>query len=91
MLHAVDPPKLLQFPCHYPIKVMMRSGAEISAAVDAVIALHAGAAAAASASTRPSAQGNFQGVTYTIHARDEPHIAELFVDLKELPGVLMVL
>ena len=33
----------------------------------------------------------FTGVTYTIRARDAAHIATLFADLKDIPGVLMVL
>ena len=91
MLNDMEPPKLLSFPCDYPIKVMMRSGTQIRAAVDSAIAKHAGPGAAAGATERPSAKGNFIGVTYTILARDEPHIAALFADVKDLPGVLMVL
>jgi len=82
---------LLQFPCDYPIKVMLRAGAEPRAHVDAVLARHAGAAVIETATERPSAQGNFVGVTYAIRARDAEHIAALFADLKNIPGVLMVL
>ena len=84
-------PDLLTFPCAYPIKVMMRAGAEPRAHVDAVIGRHAGAGVAAAATERTSAQGNFDGVTYTIQARDAQHIAALFADLKDIPGVLLVL
>ena len=45
----------------------------------------------AAATVRHSAQGNFSGVTYTIQARDAEQIAALFADIKDLPGVLMVL
>lgn len=82
---------LLSFPCDYPIKVMLRSGEELRERVDAVLARHADASVIATATERPSAQGNFVGVTYTIRARDADHIAALFADLKEVPGVLMVL
>ena len=91
MLPRMPVPELLTFPCAYPIKVMMRAGAELRACVDEVVTRHAGAAAAAQATARPSAKGNFHGVTYTIHARDAQHIAALFTDLKDIPGVLMVL
>jgi putative lipoic acid-binding regulatory protein len=83
--------KLLSFPCDYPIKVMLRAGEDLRAHVDAVMARHTDAAVIAAATERPSAQGNFLGVTYTIRARDEAHIAALFAELKDLPGVLMVL
>jgi len=91
MLPVVDTPKLLTFPCAYPIKVMMRAEPAVRASVDAVLARHAEAAAIADATERPSAQGNFRSVTYTIHARDELHIAALFADLKNVDGVLLVL
>lgn len=83
--------QLLSFPCDYPIKVMLRAGEELRERVDAVIASHADATVIASATERPSKQGNFIGVTYTIRARDPAHIAALFADLKDIPGVLMVL
>ena len=82
---------LLTFPCDYPIKVMLRAGEELRERVDAILARHADAAVIDTASERPSAQGNFVGVTYTIRARDAEHIAALFADLKDIPGVLMVL
>lgn len=84
-------PELLTFPCDYPIKVMLRAGAELRTHVDAVMARHAGPAVIESATTRPSAQGNFSAVTYTIRARDAAQIAALFADLKDIPGVLLVL
>jgi putative lipoic acid-binding regulatory protein len=91
MLAVMTTPELLSFPCAYPIKVMMRAGAEPRAHVDAVFGRHAGAAVTAAATERSSAQGNFRAVTYTIQARDAQHIAELFADIKDIPGVLMVL
>ncbi len=84
-------PQLLTFPCDYPIKVMLRADAEPRVHVDAVMARHAGAAVTAAATERPSAQGNFSAVTYTIRARDPEHIAALFADLKDIQGVLLVL
>ena len=91
MLAGVTRQDLLTFPCDYPIKVMMRAGVELRAQVDAVIGRHAGAAVAAAATERPSAQKNFSSVTYTIYARDAAHIAVLFAELKDIRGVLMVL
>jgi putative lipoic acid-binding regulatory protein len=91
MLAAMSGLELLTFPCAYPIKVLMRVSAEPRLHVDAVIDRHAGAAVAAAATERSSAQGNFSAVTYTIEARDAEQIAALFADLKGIAGVLMVL
>ena len=38
MLRPMAEPELLTFPCDYPIKVMLRSGADLRTHVDAVIA-----------------------------------------------------
>jgi putative lipoic acid-binding regulatory protein len=84
-------PELLTFPCDYPIKVMLRAGDELRVRVDAIMARHSSPAAIESATTRPSAQGNFSAVTYTFRARDAAQIAALFADLKDIPGVLLVL
>ena len=91
MLEGMTAPELLTFPCAYPIKVMMRAGAEPRAHVDAIFSRHAGAAVAALATERFSAQKNFLAVTYTIQARDAQQIEALFADVKDIPGVLMVL
>jgi putative lipoic acid-binding regulatory protein len=91
MLAPMTSPELLTFPCDYPIKVMLRAGEGLRAQVDAVMARHSGPTVIESATTRPSAQGNFSAVTYTIRARDAGHIAALFADLKDIAGVLMVL
>ncbi len=86
----MDAPKL-QFPCDYPIKVMIRVGPGVRPEVDAVMNRHAGPLPPERISERPSREGHFAGITYTITARDEAHIAALFADLKSVPGVLMVL
>ena len=83
--------KLLQFPCRYPIKVMIRASAELRAQLDAVVTRHAGTLEPADISERPSARQNYAGITYQITARDETQIAALFAELKALPGVIMVL
>jgi putative lipoic acid-binding regulatory protein len=91
MLYGMETPRLLAFPCDYPIKVMMRKDTSVRAAVDAVFAVHGDGGVVAGAIERRSAQGNFSSVTYTLRARDEQHIAALFADLKAVAGVLMVL
>jgi putative lipoic acid-binding regulatory protein len=91
MITGMNVGERLEFPCAYPIKVLMRTAAGLRESVDAAIDRHAGAPVAAAAQARQSARGNFSGVTYTIQARDAQHIAELFAELRDIPGVLMVL
>lgn len=83
--------KLLQFPCRYPIKVMIRASAGLRERIDAIVTRHAGTLQPADITERPSAQQNYAGITYLIEARDEAQIAALFAELKETPGVMVVL
>lgn len=83
--------RLLQFPCRYPIKVMVRAGSAMRGQLDAIVTRHAGTLEPDDISERPSAQQNYAGITYHITARDEAQIAALFAELKALPGVIMVL
>jgi putative lipoic acid-binding regulatory protein len=87
----MDAPQKLEFPCDYPIKVMVRAQTGVRAAVTAVIERHAGAGAAEGCSERRSAEGHFAGLTYTIRATGPQHIAALFQDLRGIPGVMLVL
>ena len=87
----MNEPRLLQFPCRYPIKVMVRAGESIRSQIDAIVTRHAGTLAPDDITERPSAQRNYAGITYHITARDEAQIAALFAELKALPGVIMVL
>ncbi|MCC7462187.1 MAG: DUF493 domain-containing protein [Gammaproteobacteria bacterium] len=87
----IDAPQKLEFPCDYPIKVMVQAQAEVRAAVTAVIERHAGGPAAQSVSERLSAGGRFAGLTYTIRATGPEHIAALFLDLRDIRGVMLVL
>jgi putative lipoic acid-binding regulatory protein len=91
-----EPPKderkpLLTFPCDYPIKVMARVVPDLRTQLDAIMATHAGPLESHRISERPSAQQNFIGITYLIHAHSEQQIAALFEDLKQCPAVMLVL
>ncbi len=83
--------KLLQFPCRYPIKVMIRATASLRAQLDLIVTRHAGTPGAADISERASRHRNYASVTYMIEARDEAQIAALFAELKVTPGVVMIL
>ena len=83
--------KLLQFPCRYPIKVMIRTTPNLREQLDAIVIRHAGALAAGDISERASRHRNYCAVTYLIEARDELQIAALFAELRDTLGVVMIL
>ena len=86
-----DPPPRVIFPCDYPIKVMVRVEDGVRSRVDAIVERHAGPLAPGAVTERPSAQGNFLGITYLINATGQDQIARLFADLKQCPQVMLVL
>ncbi len=83
--------KLLQFPCRYPIKVMIRTTPNLREQLDAIVIRHAAALDAGDISERASRHQNYSAVTYLIEARDEAQIAALFAELRDTPGVVMIL
>jgi putative lipoic acid-binding regulatory protein len=86
-----DVPERLSFPCDYPIKVMVRVENGVRSHVDAIVERHAGPLDLATVTERPSAQGNFLGITYVIRATSPDQIAQLFAALKLCPQVMLVL
>ena len=59
--------------------------------VDAIVQRHAGPIDLTAVTERPSAQGNFLGITYVISATSREQIAQLFAALKLCPQVMLVL
>jgi len=88
----MNAPQQLEFPCDYPIKVVVRiQAAGVREAVAEVFERHAGAGSARRSAERPSAQANFAGLTYVIRATGPEQIEALFIELKRIPGVLLIL
>jgi len=86
-----EPPELLQFPCDYPIKVMVRVEPGVRSRIDAIMEQAAGPLDLSTVTERSSAQNHFMGITYVIRATSEAQIAALFAALKLCPQVLLVL
>ena len=91
MNDAPPEPERLQFPCQYPIKVMVRAQTGIRDQIDSIIEQHATPLDRTRVVERPSAQNNFVGLTYVIHATGPEQITQLFEALKRCPDVLLVL
>ena len=84
-------PERLQFPCQYPIKVMVRWREGIRDQIDSIMEQHAPPLDRTRVAERASAQNNFVGLTYVIRATGPEQITQLFEALKRCPDVLLVL
>jgi putative lipoic acid-binding regulatory protein len=85
------PPERLEFPCDYPIKVMVRAQQNVRGEIDAIMQQYAAPLDHSAVVERASSQKNFIGITYVIQARSPEQIAELFAALKRCPHVMLVL
>jgi putative lipoic acid-binding regulatory protein len=86
-----EPPERLEFPCAYPIKVMVRAQQGVRSEVDAIMEKYAAPLDRSAVVERASSQKNFLGITYVINAKSPEQIAELFAALKRCPHVMLVL
>ena len=84
-------PPLLQFPTDYPIKVVGRTSDGLRARIDAIVGAHVPDLDASRTTERLSGNGNFQSISYLIHAVSAAQVTALATDLKACPEVLIVI
>jgi putative lipoic acid-binding regulatory protein len=72
------PPPVIEFPCDYPIKVIILRRYDANLSLDRI-------------KERPSKQGNYTSVTVFITATGEPQLKALFEEFKTHDWVRMVL
>ncbi len=86
-----DEKSLLEFPCEFPIKVMGKTQDGFAQAVLDVVLRHAPDFDATTVAMRPSAKGNYIGLTCTITARSREQLDDLYRELSGHPLVSVVL
>jgi uncharacterized protein len=82
---------LIEYPCHFPIKVM---GAHVEGYVDAMVHVARAFDPDFDASTvelRPSKAGNYLGITLTVRVTSREQLDELYRTLTTHPMVKIVL
>jgi putative lipoic acid-binding regulatory protein len=84
-----DADGLFQFPCEFPIKVMGRDSESFRSLTLAIVERHAGPLAAASITERPSRNGRFLALTYTIRAESRAQLDCIYQELTD-SGVVLV-
>jgi putative lipoic acid-binding regulatory protein len=82
---------LFEFPCDFPLKVMGRPTDEFRSLVLGIISKHAGEIDAAKIEERPSRDGNYLGLTYTLRATSKAQLDGLYRELTSCEHVLIVL
>jgi putative lipoic acid-binding regulatory protein len=84
-------PERIEFPSHYPIKVVARTEPALRARIDAVFERHFGPGTPDGVGERQSSQGHFIALTYVPRVEHEDQLRALHAELKSLEGVMVVL
>ena len=82
---------LFVFPCDFPLKIMGRPTDDFRSLVLGIISRHAGEIDPARIEERPSRDGNYLGLTYTIRATSRQQLDDLYRELTACERVLIVL
>ena len=82
---------LLEFPCQFPIKIMIRADVDLQPLIMELVAPHADDISADDISFRPSKKGNFIAVTVTITATSKAQLDDIYQALTACEDVLMSL
>ena len=87
---AAAPPRI-EFPCDYPVTVVVDVGVALRARVFATFDRHAPGFDPERVTERSSRNGNYQSLCFVITATGEAQLRRLFADLKACAGVHIVL
>lgn len=82
---------LIEFPCDFPVKVMGRSGDDFESAVIGIVRRHVPDLGEGAVILRPSRNGNFTAMTFTIRATSRAQLDALYGDLTACDQVVMAL
>lgn len=83
--------QLLEFPCHFPLKIMGEQHPEFAATVLSVVQTHAPDTQKHHMQTRNSAKGNYLSVTLTVRATSQEQLDNIYRALTSHPMVKVVL
>lgn len=81
----------IEFPCNYPIKVVVDAEEVIFEEVFSIARRHDPELDRSRVTSRPSRNGNYHSITLQFRATGEDQLQRLFEDLKECRAVRMVL
>ncbi len=97
MTESVPPPQgeltasLIEYPCDFPIKVMGKTQAGFAQAILALVKRHAPDFDETTVGMRPSREGKYLSLTFTIRATSREQLDAIYTELSEHPMVNMAL
>lgn len=87
----IDTPPKIEFPCRYPIKVIVETGDGIIEQVVEIIRGYDPRITVDNIVKNPSRNGSYVSIRFEMWAEGTPQLELLFTDLKQCAAVRMVL
>ncbi len=88
---AVPPPTLLEFPCHFPIKVLGKSQGDFMDEIISIVCQLDPRFDAQCIEQRSSSAGRYMGLTCSVYAQNRTHLDDIYRALTAHPKVAYVL
>lgn len=82
---------VIEFPCHFPIKMMGRDTPEFRATARSLVENHVGPVADDAVSAAVSRNGSFVSITVTVTATSQQQLDAIYRDVSGHDDVLMAL
>lgn len=87
----MDEPPRIEFPCSYPVKVIVQTGPDVIDEIVRIVQGHDDSVSINAVTQKPSRLGNYVSVRFELWATGESQLQALFSDLKKCKAVRMVL
>ncbi len=86
-----DKESLIQFPCHFPIKIIGKNSKDFADEIKAIAIKHFPETADSAIVFQKSHKGNYLSVTITIYVHSKEALDALYGELTKHPDIKMVL
>lgn len=91
MTTSENPPSLIEFPCHFPIKVMGATHVDFVEAMSTTARTFDPGFDTATIEIRASKAGNYMGLTLSVHVTSRQQLDDLYRALSSHPMVKVAL
>lgn len=86
-----DQKSLMQFPCHFPIKIIGKKTDSFATEIREITSKHFPDTSEEAIVYQESQQGNYLSMTVTVYAQNQQSLDALYQDLTKHPDIKMVL
>lgn len=86
-----DKTSLIEFPCHFPVKIIGKKTATFFSEITTIIKQHFPATTDDMVVARDSQQGNYLSITATVYVNDQDSLDALYREISSHPDIKMVL